>query len=329
MRKVKTKWTLAQWIAFGNRVKKLKADLYLIIDEATPLCAVPEISQLWMMDAKIDRFKSKMEHIVARDVPEEFVTRIFYGDPMEELTTAQPAPEVKSPSKAWPKWYVPKSPMISGPSGGEKPIAYALQHSEYHGRTFHTDGSSFRFETDKDSEHLWDECTETVALARMPKSAAPLAQPVPNVESPEDWVEITDPAHVVRECDELNCRSNPPDEGWMTCLELGSIGNRVRFTELRYRCRRKDFPVASCAQKPSEEFPKWYVPRYPNVLKFIALKQETPRKGLQYGPQSTPLPFRWDGLCQSLVDHGSWIEVTEAEAMAQITAATPPEMTSP
>lgn len=80
----KAKWTLVQWIAFGNRVKKLKADLYLVVDDATLLNMVRQISELWKMDAKIDIFKSKMENLAAEDVPEDLVTRIFYGEQLPE-----------------------------------------------------------------------------------------------------------------------------------------------------------------------------------------------------------------------------------------------------
>jgi len=77
--------------------------------------------------------------------------------------------------------------------------------------------------------------------------------------------------------------------------------------------------------------PKWYVPRDPDPIRFTAVKRETARKGLQYGPQSTPMNFSWDSLCYDYVDDGRWIEVTEAEAMATIAAAAgaPPERTEP
>lgn len=81
----------------------------------------------------------------------------------EEESTAP-----SKPVREWPKWSVPKEPMISGTIGGSKPIAYARQDSEYYGFTVHEDGSSFRYETNDgySSEYLWRECTEAEALSR-------------------------------------------------------------------------------------------------------------------------------------------------------------------
>jgi hypothetical protein len=75
--------------------------------------------------------------------------------------------------------------------------------------------------------------------------------------------------------------------------------------------------------KPLPLVPKWYVPFEPGPIQFTAIKRETARRGLQYGPQSTPLHFSWDTQCNEYIDDGRWIEVTEDEAMARIKQGNP------
>ena len=61
------------------------------------------------------------------------------------------------------------------------------------------------------------------------------------IESPDDWVEITDPEHVIRAIDQVNARGNG-DGGWSAAYS--SIGSMVKDNEyLIVRCRRKDLPV--------------------------------------------------------------------------------------
>ena len=54
----KENWTLEQWIAYGNRVKRLREE--------------------------IDKYKSAMEDIAAKTVRDTHVTKIFYGDVFPE-----------------------------------------------------------------------------------------------------------------------------------------------------------------------------------------------------------------------------------------------------
>lgn len=72
---------------------------------------------------------------------------------------------------------------------------------------------------------------------------------------------------------------------------------------------------------PLPFLPKWYVLPDQGEIGFTAVKRVGARKGLQYGPQSTPTYFHWDSRCNAYVAQGQWIEVTEAEAMERIKAA--------
>ena len=60
-------------------------------------------------------------------------------------------------------------------------------------------------------------------------------------ESPDDWVEITDPEHVRRECDFVAGKTDHPDK-WTPCV--ATIGwSQAAYPESKLRCRRKDLPV--------------------------------------------------------------------------------------
>lgn len=72
-----------------------------------------------------------------------------------------------------------------------------------------------------------------------------LVSPPQSVESPDEWVEITDPNHAIRKCDQIS------DYGtqWYPPSELtGALGKLLRCISFsRCRCRRRDYP-----QKPVE-----------------------------------------------------------------------------
>ena len=80
-------------------------------------------------------------------------------------------------------------------------------------------------------------------------------------ESPDDWVEITDPEHVRRECDFVAGKTDHPDE-WNQCTT--TIGwSQAAYPESKLRCRRKDLPVVK--SPPVGQLPaidncgnKWY-----------------------------------------------------------------------
>ena len=102
------------------------------------------------------------------------------------------------------------------------------------------------------------------------------------VESPDDWVEITDGDHVIRAIDQVNARGNG-DGGWYGAFS--SIGSMVKDNEyLIVRCRRKDLPVQKRCTCPTLD-------------------------GIPVTGSACPI--------HGLPDD-SWREVTEAEALARI-----------
>jgi hypothetical protein len=77
-------WTPAQWIAFGNRVKRVRAELTAMIMASQHVCRKRELYKLVKVERQLDHWKSSMETVAARDVPGAILTRIFYGDEMPE-----------------------------------------------------------------------------------------------------------------------------------------------------------------------------------------------------------------------------------------------------
>lgn len=77
------------------------------------------------------------------------------------------------------------------------------------------------------------------------------AEPAP-VESPDDWVEITDPKHVLRDTDQMTLAGNISGEyvgqcrgsgGWVSCQTLIRTGETLGCNKwARARCLRKDLP---------------------------------------------------------------------------------------
>ena len=92
------------------------------------------------------------------------------------------------------------------------------------------------------------EVTEAEALARV-KPAVPVECTISeDVESADDWVPLTTIGHILRNCDQCSATSNPMDLGWQ--YVSSSLGLPIEsHDKLRYRCRRKDLPVAVPAVK--------------------------------------------------------------------------------
>ena len=80
----KTKWNTAQWISFGNRVKNVRKEIQSMIMDLQNVCRAPVIDGLLSVERKLDNWKSKMEDLAAKDVPDAILTRVFYGDPLPE-----------------------------------------------------------------------------------------------------------------------------------------------------------------------------------------------------------------------------------------------------
>lgn len=79
-RKKKTRWTEAEWIAFGNRVKHVRNELGSMMMDMQHVCNVPQMDGLRKVEKYLDRWRSSMENVAARDLPGEILTRVFYGD---------------------------------------------------------------------------------------------------------------------------------------------------------------------------------------------------------------------------------------------------------
>lgn len=82
--RIKKTWTTREWIRFGNRVKRVRAELQSMIMEVQYVCRVQQLDGLLRVERQLDKWKSRMESVAARDVPGVIVTRIFYGDPLPE-----------------------------------------------------------------------------------------------------------------------------------------------------------------------------------------------------------------------------------------------------
>lgn len=80
----KENWTLEQWIAYGNRVKRLRKEVASLLEDSQRVSGVREMDFLVSVLSKIDKYKSAMEDIAARTVRDTLVTKIFYGDVLPE-----------------------------------------------------------------------------------------------------------------------------------------------------------------------------------------------------------------------------------------------------
>jgi hypothetical protein len=88
----KESWTEAEWLSFGNQVKQVRADLQSMIMESQKVCRVRELDGLIKVVSQLDKWKSMMENLAAKDVSDGLVTRVFYGEPVrvvaEPMTTS-------------------------------------------------------------------------------------------------------------------------------------------------------------------------------------------------------------------------------------------------
>ena len=80
----KENWTLEQWIAYGNRVKRFHQELVALLEDSQRVSGVREMDILLSVVIKVNKYKSCMEDIAARTVRDTLVTKIFYGDVLPE-----------------------------------------------------------------------------------------------------------------------------------------------------------------------------------------------------------------------------------------------------
>lgn len=80
----KENWTLEQWIAYGNRVKRLREEVVSLFEDSQRVCGKKEANVLVSILSKIDRYKSDMEDVAAKTFPDRSITAIFYGSVLAE-----------------------------------------------------------------------------------------------------------------------------------------------------------------------------------------------------------------------------------------------------
>lgn len=76
----KETWTLERWLAYGNRVKRIREDVLSLLEDSQCVSGAKEMDVLCGILSKIDKYKSDMENIAAKTVRGASVTTIFYGD---------------------------------------------------------------------------------------------------------------------------------------------------------------------------------------------------------------------------------------------------------
>ena len=154
----------------------------------------------------------------------------------------------RKPVETWPKYYI---------CGTWDHAAYVRTDSDGRITTICRDGSECRWDVETKLTAVlpdgWRSVTKAEALARV-KAPAPVESipaavdhtPAPPVtaaiESPDDWVEITDthPEHIRRKCDEV-CTKEDDSETWIPVeSSIGMPQSAWGFT--RIRCRRRDLP---------------------------------------------------------------------------------------
>jgi len=72
-------WSEQDWIAYGNRVKKVREEIMQLIQEGQQVATKNDMTHLLDAIVKLDRWKSQMENVAAKNIQGEILTRIFYG----------------------------------------------------------------------------------------------------------------------------------------------------------------------------------------------------------------------------------------------------------
>jgi hypothetical protein len=83
-RQQKKKWTAAEWIRFGNRVKRVRNELGSLARDIQGVCPRRNVNALFRIQDKLDHWKHEMEQFPFGVVPEEIITQVFYGDELPE-----------------------------------------------------------------------------------------------------------------------------------------------------------------------------------------------------------------------------------------------------
>jgi len=74
-------WDTDEWVAFGNRVKRVRREMGLMLLDMQHVVRARQIDGLIKAERYFDRWQSMMDDLAAEDIPEQFDPSMFFGDP--------------------------------------------------------------------------------------------------------------------------------------------------------------------------------------------------------------------------------------------------------
>lgn len=70
------------WIMLGNRIKHIREELGEVIKDIQGLVPARELDKVLSMERQLDVFKSNLDDVVCKQIPDAIATKIFYGKPL-------------------------------------------------------------------------------------------------------------------------------------------------------------------------------------------------------------------------------------------------------
>jgi len=74
-------WDTDEWVAFGNRVKRVRREMGLMLLDMQHVVRARQMDGLIKAEMYFDRWRSMMDALAAVDIPGDWETSMFYGDP--------------------------------------------------------------------------------------------------------------------------------------------------------------------------------------------------------------------------------------------------------
>ena len=131
--------------------------------------------------------------------------------------------------------------------------------------------------------------------------------------APTEWVELTDPDHVLRKSiDEIWA---PKQKQWVPCYysEGRTVGQYSEsFEGSKFRCRIEHAPTP---KPPLPDWPKFYVHRNPDARWYVRRNYDEKTEHHYEDHKETRA---WHPYVDTFVASGDWLQVSEEEAMARI-----------
>jgi len=164
------------------------------------------------------------------------------------VTESEALARVK-PAEVWPKYAIGAANKLYRADSWEKVFWIDCGGNEflqadplYYKNKWH----EFKQITETEANAMWKPA-ESIPQA-VERTATPLATAA--VESPDDWVEITDthPGHIRRACDEVCCKGDDSPIWIPVQSSIGMPQSEWGFT--RIRCRRRDLPAQQPKRTP-------------------------------------------------------------------------------